>query len=231
MRYRTIGILGSMGPESTVRLFENIVKATTVTKEQDHPRIIIDNNPQIPDRTEAILGYGKSPIEELQMTAKNLEKAGAQIIAIPCNTAHFYIKHIIKSVDIEIINMIQETAIYIEQNIPQINRVGLLSTKGTIKSKIYHTIIKELEILTPEKDDLEKLMNYIYGKEGIKLGKVQENKIKVKSLADLLIEQGAEAIIAGCTELSLVLSEEDLSVPLIDPLNILALSTIKKAKE
>jgi len=89
-REKVVGILGGMGPEATVDLFMKIIKATPAKKDQDHLRIMIDNNPKIPDRTLAILGRGKSPLKQLQETLHNLERAGAEVIAIPCNTAHYY---------------------------------------------------------------------------------------------------------------------------------------------
>jgi len=85
---KTIGILGGMGPYATVELFSKILKFTPARKDQEHLRIIIDNNLKIPDRTEAILGNGKSLLPEMIATAKNLEKAKVDFILIPCNTAH-----------------------------------------------------------------------------------------------------------------------------------------------
>jgi len=90
MTEKIIGILGGMGPEATIDLFYKIIKFTPAKKDQDHLRIIIDNNPKIPDRTAAILGKGEDPIPALRETAKNLEKAGADFIIIPCNNYWLY---------------------------------------------------------------------------------------------------------------------------------------------
>ena len=87
MKEKVIGILGGMGPEATVDLFRRIIRATPAEKDQDHIRVIVDSNPKIPDRTAAIMGVGPSPLLEMTKTAKNLEKAGADSIIIPCNTA------------------------------------------------------------------------------------------------------------------------------------------------
>ncbi|GAH53208.1 unnamed protein product, partial [marine sediment metagenome] len=110
MPEKIIGILGGMGPEATVDLFHKIIKFTPAKKDQDHFRIIIDNNPKIPDRTAAILGKGEDPLPALQETARNLEKAGVDFIIIPCNTAHYFLPQIQKSVNIPVLNMIEETA-------------------------------------------------------------------------------------------------------------------------
>lgn len=87
---KVIGILGGMGPEATAELFLRIIKATPAQRDQDHLRVIVDNNPKIPDRTAAILGEGQSPLPEMVRTARNLERAGVDFIVMPCNTAHYY---------------------------------------------------------------------------------------------------------------------------------------------
>jgi aspartate racemase len=102
---KTIGMIGGMGPLATVHLFERIVLRTKAEKDQDHIRIIIDNNTNIQDRTKAILGYGESPVKELVGSAKMLEKSGADFLIMPCNTAHYFIDHIKKNIKIPFINM------------------------------------------------------------------------------------------------------------------------------
>ena len=96
MKEKVIGVLGGMGPEATIDLFQKIVKLTPAKKDQEHIRIIIDNNPKIPDRTKAILYNGENPLPELVKTAQNLERAGADFIIIACNTAHYYFHKIQK---------------------------------------------------------------------------------------------------------------------------------------
>lgn len=231
MREKIVGILGGMGPESTADFFLKIIKTTPVKKDQDHLRIIIDNNPKIPDRTLALLGKGKKPLEEVKGTIHNLEKAGADIIVMPCNTVHHYYEELQRSANIPIVNMISETAAYIYRAFPNIKKVGLLATTGTIKVGIYSEALKEIEIIIPDEEEQEKVMNAIYGERGIKAGYTQGNPRKeVLEVAEVLVKEGAEVIILGCTEISLVLNQEDLSVLLINPLQILAEVVVKKAK-
>lgn len=231
-REKLIGILGGMGPEATADLFLKIIKATPALKDQNHLRIIIDNNPKIPSRTSAILGKGKSPLKQLQETLHNLEKAGAEIIAMPCNTAHHYYNELQESTNIPIINMISETAAYIYENFPDIKKIGLLATTGTIKAGIYHKAITKMEVITPDEDAQETVMNAICGEQGIKAGYTQGNsRSDILEVAKMLINKGAEAIIIGCTEISLVLSQKDLPIPLIDPSQILAVAVVRKARQ
>jgi len=231
-REKVIGILGGMGPEATADFFMKVIKATPAKKDQDHFRTLIDSNPKIPERSLAILGKGKSPLKQLQETLHNLEKAGAEIIAMPCNTAHHYYTELQESTNIPIINMISETAAYIYENFPDIKKIGLLATTGTIKAGIYHKAITKMEVITPDEDAQETLMNAIYGEQGIKAGYTQgKPRGDTLEVAELLINKGAEAIVMGCTEISLVLSQKDLPIQVIDPLQSLAEVVVRKARQ
>jgi aspartate racemase len=230
MPEKIIGILGGMGPEATIDLFYKIIKFTPAEKDQDHLRIIIDNNPKIPDRTAAILGKGGNPLPALQETAKNLEKAGADFIIIPCNTAHYFLSSIRESVRIPVLNMIEETAKETQQRMPQIKKVGLLASIGVYKSETYHQHFKKfnIEIISPQEKNKEEIMKAIYTiKAGDLSKRVKKNILKI---VQKLIDKGAEAIIAGCTEIPLILKEGDIPVPLIDPTQVLARIAVQKAR-
>ena len=230
MPEKIIGILGGMGPEATIDLFYKIIKFTPAEKDQEHLRIIIDNNPKIPDRTAAISGKGKDPLLSLQETARNLEKAGADFIIIPCNTAHYYISQIQESVNIPILNMIEETVKETQKKNSSIKKVGLLASIGTYKTEIYHQYFKKynIEVISPEEKDKEEVMKIIYA---VKAGDLSEEiKKNILKIAQKLIDKGAEAIIAGCTEIPLILKEGDISVPTIDPTRVLAKIAIREAR-
>ncbi|OGD13731.1 aspartate racemase [Candidatus Atribacteria bacterium RBG_19FT_COMBO_35_14] len=230
MPEKIIGILGGMGPEATIDLFYKIIKFTPAQKDQDHLRIIIDNNPKIPDRTAAILGKGEDPLPALQETAQNLEKAGADFIVIPCNTAHYFLSSIQESVNIPVLNMIEETAKETKKRIPQIKKVGLLASIGVYKSEIYHQHFKKfnIEVISPEEKDRGKVMKVIYT---VKAGDLSEEvKKNILKITQKLIDKGAEAVIAGCTEIPLILKEEDILFPLIDPTKVLAKIAVQKAR-
>ena len=230
MPEKIIGILGGMGPEATTDLFYKIIKLTPAGKDQDHLRVIIDNNPKIPDRTAAILGKGEDPLPALRETARNLEKAGADFIIIPCNTAHYFLPSIQESVKIPLLNIIEETAKETQKKIPSIKKVGLLASIGTYKTEIYSQHFKKfnIEVISPEEKDKEKVMKIIYA---VKAGNLSEEiKKNITSIAQKLIDKGAEAVIAGCTEIPLILKEGDVSVPIIDPTQALAEAAIQKAR-
>lgn len=231
MKTKTIGILGGMGPHATVDLFRKIIEATPAQRDQEHLRILVDNNPGIPDRTQAILGKGESPLPMMIEMAKNLEKAGADFIVIPCNTAHSWLSELQESLSIPIIDMVEETARVVNSQFPHFHKVGLIATTGTIKSKVYHQVFERAgwEVITPKETGQEIVMKAIYGKEGIKTGEPEKPKAKIIKVARELLGMGAEILVAGCTEVSLVLSKEDLSIPVVNPTEILAKAAVKEA--
>ncbi len=230
MSEKIIGILGGMGPKATLDLFQKIIKLSPAGKDQDHFRIIIDNNPKIPDRTAAILGKGENPLPALQETAQNLEKAGADFIIMPCNTAHYFISEIQKSIKIPILNMIKETAHHVKSIFPSVKNIGLLATKGTYKTKLYNSFFnaKNIEILIPTPPEQDKIMDLIFM---VKSGILSEEmKSQIINISEEQIKKGAQAIIAGCTEIPLILKDKDIKVPIIDPTNILAKRAVEEAK-
>jgi len=234
MKERIIGVLGGMGPEATLDLFQKIIKNTKAVKDQDHLRVIIDSNPKIPDRTPAILGSGENPLPLMIETARNLESAGAQFIVVPCVSAHYFIKELREGITIPVISIIEEVAVEVERRLPAIRQVGLIATTGTIRAGLFQDRLREtgVEVLVPTPEDQENLvMSAIYGESGIKAGFTSlENKGNILKASNALIEKGAQGIIGGCTEVPLVVQQGDMEVPFFDSLNILALAAIRLAK-
>lgn len=230
---QTIGILGGMGPEATVHLFNIIVKFTKADSDQDHIPIIVYNNPKIPDRTAAILHGRPSPLPALIEGAKRLEKAGADLIIMACHTAHYFYNEICSQINIPFLHLQRETLHHIEQKQKNIKRFGLIATTATIKMGLFQSIFNEskngLEIVVPGAADQEMMMTAMYGEKGIKLGfKKEPRELLLKVIAHLK-EKNAEAIIAGCSETSIVLKENEFQLPVFDPLIITAKAAILKA--
>ncbi|MFQ6082016.1 MAG: aspartate/glutamate racemase family protein [Candidatus Aminicenantia bacterium] len=220
-----IGILGGMGPEATVYLFHLIIKLTDAPKDQDHIPIIIYSNPKVPHRTDAILKNGKSPLPGLIRGAKILEKAGADFIVMPCITAHYFYSEIINHLKIPFLHLVEETYKYVREKFPHLKRLGLLATTGTIKTGLFQSYFEKekIEIISPEKGNQNLVMKAIYDPKGIKAGYTQGfPKELLLEVAKDLIGKKCQAIIAGCTEVSLALKEKDLPVSLIEPLEIIA---------
>ena len=233
MSEKIIGILGGMGPEATIDFFTKIVKGTKVRKDQDHLRILIDNNPKIPNRTLAIQGKGPSPLPLLIKSARALEKAGADFIAIPCVTAHHFHGPLQERIGVPILHIVEETVNHVQTRLKRIRTIGLLATSGTLQSGLFQRAFSrsKIELTFPPPDvQKDRVMAAVFGKGGIKdLGPSDKSRRLILDASRELIRQGAQAVIAGCTEVPLVLKDGDLSVPVIDPVAILAGAAIEKA--
>lgn len=217
---KTIGIIGGMGPLATVDLYKRIVMRTKASKDQEHIHVIIDSNTNIPDRTKAIIANGEDPTVELIKSARILEQAGADLLIMPCNTAHFFLDTIKESVNIPFINMPEETVKYTLNTYGQQTVVGIMATDGTIKSKIYENYYSKLGIKTvvPEKTQ-EKIMKFIY--EVIKSGKYEEGTKIFFECVEELKSLGAHTFLLGCTELSSAQYLFNLTGPYINPMEVL----------
>jgi aspartate racemase len=225
-KFLTIGVLGGMGPEATNQLCVLITANTAVSRDQDHIPVITYNNSLIPDRVRAVRDASAlSPVPEMSRTAQVLERAGADFLLLPCNLAHYFIADVQASVRIPILNMIEETVNFTVENYPQCRRVGLLASTPTIECGIYERAFRkhDRQLLAPDAEDQAvKVMKAIYGAEGIKGGHKTRPRALLMDAAERLAERGAEVIIAGCTEVSLVLSPENSPFIVIDPLTIIA---------
>ena len=231
-KHGTIGIIGGLGPAATVDIFDKIVKNTPASCDQDHIKVIIENNPQIPDRTAALAGKNEDPSIAMLAAAEKLKASGADFIIVPCNTAHVFLQAVQQHIKIPILSMIEETAKYIAVNFPNVRKAGLLATSGTVGSGVYKAPLKNknIELITPSPESQEALvMEAIYGKEGIKAGFKDVPKNLLLKAAEELVGRQAELIILGCTEIPLALKNGNLEVPFIDPTEILAKAAVKYA--
>ncbi|HZH90316.1 MAG TPA: amino acid racemase [Pyrinomonadaceae bacterium] len=229
----TIGILGGMGPEATNQLCALITGRTPVGKDQDHVPVITFNNSHIPDRVHAAYGRGESPVPEMIRTARVLEGAGADFLLMPCNLAHLFLRDVQAAVRIEILDMIEETVRYIAEQYPQCGQAGILASTPTLQSGLYHEALRKhgRRLVAPNEDEQAgKVMKAIYGREGIKCGYKDEPRVLLSEAAEHLVAEGAEMIIAGCTEVSLVLTSENSPFIVIDPLEIIARVAVERAK-
>ncbi|MFB9759818.1 aspartate/glutamate racemase family protein [Ectobacillus funiculus] len=222
---KVVGIIGGMGPLATVDLMNKIISYTPAMKDQDHIHIIADNYSQIPDRTTAILGKGIDPTPYIVQSAQRLQNAGADFLVIACNTAHFFYEAAKRSVSTPILHMPLETARFVQEN--NFRKVGLLATDGTIKTQLYQNSCQsyKIDVIEPDKEMQEKVMEGIYA---IKGGNLETGCLYLSTVADKLKESGAEAIIAGCTEVPLVLKSSE-NTCIIDPTEIAAKMVIKIA--
>ncbi len=230
----TVGIIGGIGPLSTVYFMDMLVRMTDASTDQEHINSIVFNHATIPDRTKYILGLSEeNPLTEMLDDAKKLENIGASFIAIPCNTAHYFFKSIQEAISIPMLNIVEEAVKHAKDR--DVKRLGILATDGTIASRTYQTFCEDMgiECVVPDKESQRSIMKIIY--DGVKAGKGVDMS-EFMSIADGMRERGCEALICGCTELSILYKDFRLDREIfIDSLEVLARRTIemcgKRVKE
>ncbi|MFZ5969827.1 MAG: aspartate/glutamate racemase family protein [Bacillota bacterium] len=224
---KTLGIIGGMGPLATVKLFEKIVTLTDARSDQEHIRILIDNNTFIPDRTSYLVGIGEDPREQLIDSAKKLESAGADFLVMPCNTAHYFYNDILQQINIPFLHMIEETANIILEKYPGIEKVGLLATVGTCKTGVYADVFqkKGIQVLQPSEEHQQYVTDLIYG--------IKENrKVNIDhfyTAVNALNSAGCQVCILGCTELSVAYDLFHLKGTYVDALDVISRKAIEFA--
>lgn len=225
-----VGVVGGLGPESTIRLMQAVFDATPAEREQDHIHLIVDSNPKTPDRSQALLGEGESPAPTLCESVRRLTGAGADLIAVACNTAHAFHDEMQAATAVPVLHMIELCARRAGERWPAGATLGLLATTGTVRSGLYQDALgrEGRTAAAPEPPEQAELMDAIFGAGGIKLGRVEENAPRVAALGRALMDRGAVAVIAGCTEVGLALAEP--GYPVIDPLRLLAEEIVRRVK-
>lgn len=230
---KKIGILGGMGPQATILLFQMIVDFTNANTDQDHIQVFVDSNPKIPSRQNAILNGGPSPVPAMKNSLRNLESVGADLVIIPCNTAHYYLCELRENAKTEILDIIQICIEHIQKQFPNAQNIGILATQAMIHTKIWQQKLSGygLNVILP--DPLiqhECFEKSVFGPQGIKAGFCDhKNKVLMIRSALNLVFRGADIIIAACTEVPIVLKKNDIPVPLVDPLEEGAKYAVQRA--
>jgi aspartate racemase len=220
MTEKRIGIIGGMGPEATADLFQKVTVATPAKRDQDHVRVIIDSNPKVPSRQKAILENGPSPVPFLTEAAKNLEKAGADVIVVACYLSHYFMDEIRASVRVPVLDLIEETGRYIKGKYPSARRIGILASLGAVRTKLFDQKFHPLgfSVIVPD-EPIQEILNEAMNE--IKAGaKDSGPQLKVLKALENLENKGAEVVVIGCTEFPLVLEKVVTSVPVVDPAKI-----------
>lgn len=230
--HQTVGILGGMGPAATVDLFDRMVRATPARADQEHLPILVVNNPLVPDRTGHLLHGGADPVPTMAEGLEKLARMGADFVVIPCNTAHYFLPQLRARTHLPIVDMIRESATAIRRDLPQVQRVGILATSGTLAVGLYQQALTDhgLTPLVPTPGEIGQMMDGIYGERGVKsAGVTAEARAALAGVGQALIQRGAEALILGCTEIPLALKDGDLPVPLVASSQVLAEAAVARA--
>ena len=209
-----LGVLGGMGPAATVEFLARLQAYTPAEKDQDHIRVIADINPKAPDRN--VPGSGAGGV--LAEMAGALHGAGAEVLAMPCNTAHAHADLIQRASGLPLIDMIGLAAEAASRS--GAARVGVLGTKGALKLYREYLAARAMGLVALPSEQQEAFMATLYRIKAGDLG--PDVKREMQGHAEALRKQGAEVLIAGCTEVPLVLEPGDVKLELVDPGDLLA---------
>jgi len=227
---RVLGVLGGMGPAATVDFLAKLVAVTDVANEQDHLRVLVDSNPKVPDRNRALAGTGESPGPALAAMALGLQHAGATLLVMACNTAHAFEPAIRDAIDVPFVSIVTETCDAFEREHPQASRVGLLAAQGALDAGLYQRAFaaRGHQVLLLDAQRQRDFMALVYR---VKLGDVSPlARAATRTLAESLVGDGADVVVAACTEVPLLVDDGELSRPLLDPTTNLARRCVRYAR-
>ncbi len=217
---KKLGVIGGMGPLATAIFMQMAVEMTDASKDDEHIEMDILNVPGIPDRTDFILGRStQSPVESIVTLRRQLEERGADIIAMPCNTAFYFVDEIMKGSNIPIIHAIKETGEYLKEE--GVTKVGILATDGTLETGLFDRGLAAfgIETVVPDEATQKLVMSMIYHE--VKAGKpITEEKLD--AVGNHLKEKGAKVLILGCTELTLAKRAGIAGREYLDTLEVMA---------
>lgn len=227
---QAIGVIGGVGPMATAYFMERVIDMTEAGCDQEHINMMIFNDCDIPDRTAYITGQSSdNPLPIMAEDAKSLEAAGCQFIVIPCNTAHYFYEQLQAQVDIPVVNIVEETIRYAKGLFSSLSCIGIMATTGTIEAGTYQKYAEEsgIQWVIPNEEEQESLMHIIY--DGVKAGeKVAPEDFN--RVANALREKGAQCLVLGCTELSVL--KRDLPIvdtDVLDSIDVLATETVRRS--
>jgi aspartate racemase len=223
---RLLGVLGGMGPLATVDFLRKLIEETPARRDQDHVPVIVYSVPQIPDRPTAIAGNGESPLPYMLAGIHTLKHAGAQAVAIACNTAHYWYDDLVAQGGLPILHIADAACAALAGL--DVRRVGLLATTGTVAAGFYQSRIalRGIECLVSTSNDQQTLV--LPAIECVKHGDLAQAHALAMRAAHHLLDNGAQAIVMGCTEIPLAIEYQlsNVSGQCIDATRALARSCV-----
>ena len=222
---KILGVIGGLGPIATAHFMELVINMTDVQTDQEHLPMIVYNMPFVPDRTAYILDNTKeNPLPKMLEIGQALHRQGASCVAIPCMTAHYFYGELESGIPVPLVNGVAQTVAHLKAN--GIKKVGIMATDGTVRSGIFHRelVAQGLEPIVPGEAAQADVMHLIFN--NVKAGKSAEMN-RFFAAAEDLRQQGAEAIILGCTELSLIKRDEAIGPGFVDAMEVLARESLR----
>ncbi|RED18851.1 aspartate/glutamate racemase family protein [Pontivivens insulae] len=221
---RAVGILGGMGPAATIDLMQRVIAAVDGADDADHVPLIVHQNSQVPSRIAAIVeGRGEDPGPVLARMTRDLERAGALALAMPCNTAHAYAPAIRAAATVPFIDMVALSADHASR-LPQVARMGLLGSPALARASVYDAPLaaRGLSAVHPRHEALELVRD-------VKARGVHEAaRTQLRTLATHLRDDGADAIAISCSEFSLLADAlAEFDIPVFDTIDLLVAEIVR----
>lgn len=216
----TLGVIGGLGPMATAFFMQMVIEMTQADTDQEHIEMIVYNCPSIPDRTSYILGESReNPQEQMALIGRKLAADGADVIAIPCITAGCFHEYLAQKIRLPIINIVEEAARYLAAQ--GIKRIGLMATDGTVHCGLFQREMsgKGIEVILPGEGGQRDVMHLIY--QNVKATRPVEME-RFERVSKELWDKGAQVIILGCTELSMIRRDEKIGAGYLDAMQVLA---------
>lgn len=225
-----LGILGGLGPAATTNFMNRIIEMTDASRDQEHMDMLVFNVPSIPDRTAYIQSpeLAPSPLVKMKSTVATMENIGIETIVIPCATAHYFYDEIMRDSKCKGFNLVKESINYLKER--QIKKVGILATDGTIKGGVFQNLLEEegMEAIIPSKTKQSNIMNIIYKQ--VKCGEAVDIGL-FNDITQELFDCGAQVIILGCTELSIIKNSYEIEGSFLDVIDVLAQRCVQEYGE
>lgn len=227
---QAVGVIGGVGPMATVYYMQRVIEMTKAGCDQEHINMLVFNDCDIPDRTAFITEKSPdNPLPVMVEDAKRLEAAGCEFVVIPCNTAHYFYDELEQAVEIPVVNIVEETIRYAKVRVQDLSCVGIMATTGTIVTGTYQKYAERagLSFAVPDEDEQDLLMQIIY--DGVKAGKPVP-RADFDRVANHLRAKGAQCLILGCTELSVLKRDLPINDPdVLDSIDVLASETVRRS--
>jgi aspartate racemase len=225
-----IGVLGGMGPAATVDFLDKLVMFTDANNDQDHVPVVVLNDPRIPDRTQAIISGGLSPLPILNKFVEYLEKLDVEFVVIPCNSAHYWYDELVKNSSVPVLSIVNATIDEVCSVADPGDTIGVLATSGTRFAKLYDKELTAAGFLIGHLNENEQEIFVSAGIALIKAGKTKEARGLIHRAIERLAEVGCRHIILGCTEISVILGREAHinNMTVIDSNSALAKMTLRR---
>ncbi len=219
-----LGVIGGLGPMASAYFVELLTAMTDAQRDQEHLNMMLLSVPTLPDRTQYILGKSdNSPLPGLVAAGRVLCDAGAEVLAIPCVTAHYFHNDMERQLGVPVIHAIRECVQILKED--GITRIGLMATDGTVRSGLFQSEFEKqgISVILPAKEEQEAVMSFIY--DDVKKGSVPSLS-RFEKAKECLIARGAQVVLLGCTELSLIKKEYGQLKDVLDVMEVLAKASL-----